>query len=144
MQQTIPMTDTLPGNLQKAVVAAFVLMISLKAIADTADNILRYSESQLLRAGQTMAEGVARSSPSQIDSTTVLLGAIFARDTKTFIYKYESSIRLDPSRMAQAIPRYTCADRIRRALMSKGITFKHVYITPAGQLERSVTIRDCS
>ena len=128
---------------RRIVVSACFFLCCTSSFADTIDNILKASDSQLIEAAKTMAENLARTAPTPIDSTTFLLGAILSQQTKTFIYKYESSIRLDPSRMAEMIPRHTCADRIRRAFMTRGFTFKHVYITPAGQQEQAVKIHNC-
>lgn len=91
-----------------------------------------------------MAQAISRSAPSQIDSVTVLLGAIFVKDTKTFIYKYESKEQLDKNKMQKIISKYTCSNRIQRAFMERGLTIQHNYITPVDQQEISVRIKDCT
>ena len=113
------------------------------AFADTADNVLKYTDAQVISAAKQMANAISRSAPATIDSSTTLLGAIFVSDTKTFIYKYESTSALDIKKMPGYVARHTCADRIRKSFMLRGIIFKHVYITPIGQQAASVRHQDC-
>lgn len=131
-------------NLPITLIFSCILQIACSlAYADTADNVLRYSDSQIMSTAKTMADGVSRASPSQIDAATTLLGAIFSPDTKTIIYKYETSVSIDSSKMHSYLVKLTCSDRIIRALMYRGVKFKHVYLTPTGQEAGLVTYEDC-
>lgn len=111
--------------------------------ADTANKILRASDAQITSTAKQVAESVARSIPARIDSTTVLVGFVFVLDTKTFIYKYNSEIFLDDVKMHSYITHLMCTDKIKLAFMSRGITYKHIYITPAGQQAIAVRNSDC-
>jgi len=113
------------------------------ALADTADGILKLTDSQIMSTAKQMADAVSRNAPSTIDRSTTLLGAIFVSDTKTFIYKYESTTALDGAKMPSYIAHHTCSSRIRKSFMLRGITFKHVYITPTGEQATSVRYKDC-
>lgn len=111
--------------------------------ADTADAIMKVSDAEILKTAKMMAEGVSRNSPTQIDSVTIALGAVFVQDTRTFIYKYSSSVSLDSYLMKKMIPADTCGNRIRKNLMKRGITFEHIYKTPFGEQSQAVRINDC-
>jgi hypothetical protein len=110
---------------------------------NTSNKVMSYSDSELDKAGKIMSDGVSKSTPAQVDKTTVLLGTIYVKDTKTFIYKYESSITLDRQKMSEIVPSHTCSDPIRKSLMHKGMTFKHIYLTPSGEVDYTVNYLDC-
>ena len=113
------------------------------AYGDTADNIMQYSDAQINNTGKKMAEAISRASPAQVDAGTKLLGAIYAPDTKTIIYKYETTFSIETSKIPSYLSRQTCADPIRKALMYRGVKFKHIYFTPIGQETGVVKYQDC-
>ena len=109
------------------------LFISTPSFADLPADIGRASEDQILVAGKKMAEGLAQNAPAQIDRTTILRGGIFVNNTKTVIYKYESSIPLDQEKMYSYIRKQMCLDPIKLAFMKRGIRYRHDYTTPASR-----------
>jgi len=119
------------------------LFFSLSCYADLASDILRASDEQILVAGKKMAESLARSAPSQVDQTTVLMGGVFSTDTKTIIYKYDSTISLDPRKMRSYIGRQMCGDPVKKAFMKRGIRYRHDYMTPAGLQSVTIASKDC-
>lgn len=112
------------------------------AFAD-ANRVMNYSESKLLSVGADMAEAVSANAPRRIDNITVLLGAIFVRQTKTFIYKYDASQPLDLALGRAFIIRQSCGDPMRKAYMYRGFVFRHLYTTPSGQQNLDVRYGDC-
>lgn len=112
------------------------------AFAD-ANSVMNYSESKLLSVGADMAEAVSANSPRRIDNVTVLLGAIFVRQTKTFIYKYDVSQPIDLALGRGFTVRQACGDPMRKAYMYRGFVFRHSYITPSGQQNLDVRYGDC-
>jgi hypothetical protein len=111
--------------------------------ADTADNILRYSDEQIDLLAKMTAESVSRSAPMQVDSETRLLGVVYLRDAKAFIYKYDATVSVAAADLNAYAVRFTCANRILKALMVRGVTIDHVYYTPAGEQKASVTSKSC-
>ena len=90
-----------------------------------------------------MAEALAQSAPAQIDRTTILNGGIFFQNTKTIIYKYESSISLDQEKMYSHIRKQMCLDPIKLAFMKRGIRYRHDYTTPTALQTVTIAIKDC-
>lgn len=112
------------------------------AFAD-ANSVMNYSESKLLSVGADMAEAVSANAPRRIDNITVLLGAIFVRQTKTFIYKYDANQPIDLTTGRGFVVRQACGDPIRKAFMRRGFVFRHSYVTPSGQQNMDVRYGDC-
>jgi hypothetical protein len=104
---------------------------------------MNYSEEKLLSVGAEMGDAVSANSPRRIDGTTVLLGAIFVRQTKTFIYKYDASQTLDLVMGKAFVIRQSCSDPMRKAYMYRGFVFRHSYSTPSGQQNLDVRYSDC-
>jgi hypothetical protein len=127
----------------KLFVATLGLLVSWSCKADLASDIAQASDAQILIAGKKMAEALARTAPSQIDGTTILRGGIFFPDTKTVIYKYDSSIALDPKKMNSYIGRQMCADPVKLAFMKRGVRYRHDYTTPLGLQSVVITHKDC-
>ena len=119
------------------------LFISTPSFADLPADIGRASDDQILVAGKQMAEGLAQNAPAQIDRTTILRGGIFVKNTKTIIYKYESSILLDQQKMYSYIKNQMCLDPIKFAFMKRGIRYRHDYTTPASLQTVTIAAKDC-
>lgn len=111
--------------------------------ADTADDLMKSSDAQIMSVTKNMADSVARSLPAQLDAETKMMSVAFVRDTKTFIYKYDATASLEPSLMVPYLSKNNCDNRILKALMYRGITFKHVYSTPSGEQSASITYKNC-
>ena len=127
-------------------IVAVTLLTCNPVFADVnsvANNVMNYSDNKVLSAGMDMAEAVSANAPVRVDKITVMLGAVFVRQTKTFIYKYETSQALDPTVGKKYVFRHTCADPIRKAFMYRGVVFRHAYITPSGQQMFDVRYSDC-
>lgn len=118
-------------------------MAPASALADASVNVLSYTKSQINYTAKQMANAISNSAPTTVDRFTTLLGAVYVPESMTFIYKYESSVKLDENKMRSYITHNTCADKIRKSYMIRGLTFKHIYITPAGQRETTVRQQDC-
>lgn len=114
------------------------------SIADNADAIMRMPESQLMSAAKDMATFVSKGAPAQIDSGTTLLGAFFIPDTKTFMYKYQTTMSFgDEAGMQSYLVRNSCGEKTRKAFLARGIRYKHVYLTPTGEKAFYVRYSDC-
>lgn len=111
--------------------------------ADTADEILKLPQNRVDATAKYMAESASRSLPAQIDAATRGMSALFVSDTRTLIFKYETTVDLDPSLMGSYLAKRNCADPISKALMYRGITYEHRYLTPSGERKASVTYKDC-
>jgi hypothetical protein len=108
-----------------------------------ANSVMNYSDTRLLSAGAEMAEALSANAPVRVDKSTVLLSAIFVRQTKTFIYRYESSQPIDLGLGRSYAIRVACGDPIRKAFMYRGLVFRHSYLTPTGQQNLDVRYSDC-
>lgn len=112
------------------------------AYAD-ANSVMNYSESKLMSVCVDMAQAVSLNAPVRVDKITIMVGAVCVRQTKTFIYKYETSEKLDAAVGKPYVIRHTCADPIRKAFMYRGIVFRHIYVMPSGQQMFDVRYSDC-
>ncbi len=124
-----------------AIIALFLLVIS-QAYA-SAEGILKLSNADFDNLGKSMAEGVSKSSPQQIDRTTILLGAFYSNQTKTFIYKYKSDIAINSSAIKNHIIQNSCGNATRRAFLQRGGFFEHAYLTPRGEKKIKIKFSDC-
>jgi hypothetical protein len=104
---------------------------------------MNYSEKKLLNVCVDMAEAVSLNAPVRVDKITVMLGAVCVTQTKTFIYKYETSEKLNAEIGKAYVIRHTCADPIRKAFMYRGIIFRHIYVMPSNQQMFDVRYSDC-
>lgn len=117
-------------------------LILTSASAD-ANSVMNYSEIKLLSVCVDMAEAVSLNAPIRVDKITVMLGAVCVTQTKTFIYKYETTEKLNATMGKQYVIRHMCADPIRKAFMYRGIVFRHTYVMPIGQQMFDVRYSDC-
>lgn len=113
------------------------------AAPSLAENLSKYSDSEISQIANQMANKLSAETPKRIDSTTVLLGTIYLSQTKTFTYRYESSVPLDQTKGKVQAARSNCANQTLRAFMARGIVFRHAYLTPAGAQNFDVRISDC-
>ena len=125
------------------VAICFVTNAQTRDFSRQVATIQKAPEAKLLDELSKMAQGFSKNTPAQIDRITVALGAIFVRDTKTFIYKYESSESIDPVKGKAYLARGNCGDPVLKAFMQRGVTFRHQYIGAAGQFVIDVTYHDC-
>ena len=123
---------------------AALLMTSNTAYADAISNVQNYTDQQFASTAKLMAEAVSRSAPAQIDNVTTLLGAVYLPDYKIFQYRYESTTPLNHQKGQKYLEKHTCSDPLRRAYMSRGMIFKHVYYTPTGQVTFTVSRSSCA
>ena len=124
-----------------SIIALFLLTIGQSYAS--AEGILKLSNADFDNLGKSMAEGVSKSAPQQIDRTTILLGAFYSNQTKTFIYKYKSDITINSSAIRNHIIQNSCGNATRRAFLQRGGFFEHAYLTPSGEQKIKIKFSDC-
>lgn len=118
-------------------------LLTINQVHASAENILKLSNSDFDNFGKSMADGISKSSPQQIDRTTILLGALYVNQTKTFIYKYKSDAPINSSAIKSYIIKNTCGNTTRRAFLQRGGIFEHAYLTPDGEQKIKIKFSDC-
>ena len=124
-----------------SIIALFLLTIGQSYAS--AEGILKLSNADFDNLGKSMAEGVSKSAPQQIDRTTILLGAFYEKKKKTFIYKYKSDITINSSAIRNHIIQNSCGNATRRAFLQRGGFFEHAYLTPNGEQKIKIKFSDC-
>jgi hypothetical protein len=112
-------------------------------LADPASNILGYSDNKLLSIATSLANEISKNSPQQVDKITILRGAVFVPQTRTFIYSYETSTQINPTSARLDAIRRTCVDPIKKAFLYRNIVFQHIYATPTSQHILQIKYADC-
>lgn len=127
------------------ILTGLILLLAYRfSAAGLVEDIANVSDAQIIMAGKKSAEAIAQTAPAQIDRTTILLGGIFYSGTKTIIYKYESTIPLDPKKMYSYIKKSMCTDPIKTAFMKRGMRYRHDYLTPVGLQTTTIGLQDCN
>lgn len=129
----------------KAALLVILASCATSSVSQTAEDrkVLQISVQQMHVEATSFANSISKSAPMQIDSSTKILGAMYISDTKTFFYRYQSSVALNLSLAKPAIIRHTCSSPVRAAYMTRGLTFRHEYLTPVGTAVVEVRRRDC-
>ena len=111
---------------------------------ELADKIESATDEDIEKISKLMSNKIASGLPQQIDATTIITSITFVPATKSFIYKYNSSIQLEKKNSKKYITAHMCQEPIKRALMKKGITYIHSYKLPNSIMTVEVMDSDCN
>lgn len=117
-----------------------ILFVTPSFGASLSDEILNAPASEVLHIASQVAEAMATETPMQIDKTTKLIGAQFLKSNKTFYYQYQTTISLNSKAMRPYVINKTCSDDIRRSFLKRGVTIRHQYEMPSGEVVLTISI----
>ncbi len=131
---------------KSSVFLSMSLLCTITSASPLADKITNASGYQIKSIAKSVAESLAKDTPTQIDSATRMMGVSFVSSTNTFIYSYETTVQPNPNYMRPRLINGVCSNEILRALANKSITFQYYYSAPNGThlFTQNVVARDCN
>lgn len=117
------------------------------AAASAADDSVRLatmSENELQAGMKSGVQMVMQRVPMQMDDQSVLVGAEYDPSRRVATYHYLQARQLDPSALRDRLTAKNCNSPNTRAMMSRGITFRHLYMVGDHQFDVTVREGDCA
>ncbi|MGR4869740.1 hypothetical protein ACIPRI_12835 [Variovorax sp. LARHSF232] len=127
--------------------AALALMCALplaRASDDDAMRLATMSESELDAGMQSGVQVVLQRVPLQMDDQSVLVGAEYEPSTRIATYHYVQPRSLDPGTLRSRLTAKNCSAPNTRAMLGRGISFRHLYTVGTRQLGVTVKDSDCA
>ncbi|HYP70335.1 MAG TPA: hypothetical protein VEP93_05580 [Variovorax sp.] len=121
-----------------ALLVAFVSPVAWSA--DDSERLSTMSDTELEAGMKSGVQVVMKRVPLQMEDQSVLVGADYEPVTRIATYHYLQATRLDPAALRTRLTTKNCTTPNTRAMMSRGITFRHLFT--AGERQIDVTVRD--
>lgn len=129
-----------PAFLWAGIMVSLFVFTTPSSGASLSDEILKAPVTDVLDLASQVAEAMAKETPIQIDKVTKLIGAQFLKANKTFYYHYQTTIHLNVETLRPYVINKTCSDDIRRAFLRRGLTIRHQYEMPTGEVFATIQI----
>ncbi|MEJ8856186.1 hypothetical protein WKW79_16520 [Variovorax robiniae] len=81
--------------------------------------------------------------PIRMEDQATLIGAEYESRSRVATYHYIRPAGADASALRSRITAKNCGTPNVRALLARGVTFRHLYMVGEQQVDFSVTQRDC-
>jgi len=123
--------------------AAALALLSALPIATAADDSQRLasmSDTELEAGMKSGVQVVMQRVPLQMEDQSVLVGAEYEPASRIATYHYLQATRLDPQTLRARLTEKNCSTPNTRAMMGRGIAFRHLYTV--GERQFAVTVRD--
>jgi len=111
---------------------------------DDADRLSTMSESELDAGMKSGVQVVMQRVPIQMEDQSVLVGAEYEASSRVATYHYLQASRLDPTALRSRLKAKNCSAPNTRAMLGRGITFRHLYTVGERQLDVTVRGSDCA
>lgn len=112
--------------------------------ADDSARLSSMSESELDAGMKSGVQVVMQRVPIQMDDQSVLVGAEYEPASRVATYHYMQAGRLDPAALRMRLTTKNCSTPNTRAMLGRGIIFRHLYTIGERQLDVTVRDRDCA
>lgn len=140
------MTSLTPRELRPHRVAVLLVLLgtlSLGFAGDDSARLASMSESELEAGMKSGVQVVMQRVPIQMDDQSVLVGAEYEPASRIATYHYLQASRLDPASLRNRLTAKNCSTPNTRAMMGRGIAFRHLYTVGERQLDVTVRDSDC-
>lgn len=124
-----------------------VLAIACALPAWAGDDSVRLatmSDSELQAGMKSGVQIVMQRVPMQMDDQSVLVGAEYDAARRLATYHYLQARQLDPDMLRNRLTAKNCNTPNTRAMMGRGITFRHLYTVGDNQFDVTVRDTDCA
>lgn len=111
--------------------------------ADDSARLSSMSESELEAGMKSGVQVVMQRVPIQMEDQSVLVGADYEPAGRIATYHYLQAGRFDPAALRSRLTTKNCSTPNTRAMLGRGITFRHVFTVGARQFDVTVRDRDC-
>ena len=135
-----PFTTGLPALHRLAAVLALLCAIPATWSADDSARLSTMSETELDAGMKSGVQVVMQRVPIQMEDQSVLVGADYEPARRIATYHYLQASRLDPDALRNRLTAKNCNTPNTRAMMGRGITFRHLFTV--GERQFDVTVRD--
>ena len=119
---------------------ALTCALPLAWSADDSSRLASMSDSELEAGMKSGVQVVMQRVPIQMEDQSVLVGAEYEPASRVATYHYMQASRLDPGTLRMRLTAKNCSTPNTRAMLDRGITFRHLYTV--GQRQLDVTVRD--
>ena len=133
----------LPRLSRLAIGALLLCALPLAWAADDSQRLATMSESELEAGMKSGVQVVLQRVPIQMDDQSVLVGAEYEPATRVATYHYVQPVGLDPNDLRSRLTAKNCSTPNTRAMISRGIVFRHLYTVGMRQIDVTVKSSDC-
>ncbi|MBS0455046.1 MAG: hypothetical protein JSS14_27420 [Proteobacteria bacterium] len=112
--------------------------------ADDSARLASMSESELDAGMKRGVQVVMQRVPIQMEDQSVLVGAEYEPASRVATYHYMQAGRLDPQSLRVRLTAKNCSTPNTRAMLDRGIIFRHLYTVGDRQLDVTVRDSDCT
>jgi len=123
--------------------AALLVATPLAFAGDDSARLSSMSDSELEAGMKSGVQVVMQRVPIQMDDQSVLVGAEYEPSSRVATYHYMQASRLDPATLRNRLTAKNCSTPNTRAMLGRGIAFRHLYTVGERQLDVTVRDRDC-
>lgn len=112
--------------------------------ADDSARLSSMSDSELEAGMKSGVQVVMQRVPIQMEDQSVLVGAEYEPASRVATYHYMQASKLDPASLRTRLTAKNCSTPNTRAMLDRGIIFRHLYTVGERQLDVTVRDRDCA
>ncbi|MFC5606366.1 hypothetical protein [Variovorax soli] len=112
--------------------------------ADDSARLSSMSESELEAGMKSGVQVVMQRVPIQMEDQSVLVGAEYEPASRVATYHYMQARGLDPMALRTRLTAKNCTTPNTRAMLGRGIVFRHLYTVGQRQVDVTVRDRDCA
>jgi hypothetical protein len=131
-------------SLTPCLLLALLGLAPLAHAADDSQRLSTMSESELEAGMKSGVQVVLQRVPIQMSDQSVLVGAEYEPQSRIATYHYVQTGGVDPATLRTRLTAKNCATPNTRAMMSRGVSFRHLYTTGNRLLDVTVTNSDCA
>ena len=136
-----PFTPSAVAALRRIPVAlALLCALPFAGAADDSQRLASMSDTELEAGMKSGVQVVMQRVPLQMEDQSVLVGADYEPVSRIATYHYLQATRLDPQALRSRLTLKNCSTPNTRAMMGRGIAFRHLYTV--GERQFDVTVRD--
>jgi hypothetical protein len=137
------LTQGLHRGVRPAIGVALLCLAPLVQAGDDSQRLSTMSESELEAGMRSGVQVVLQRVPIQMEDQSVLVGAEYEPKSRVATYHYVQPRAVDPQALRTRLTAKNCATPNTRAMMSRGISFRHLYTAGKRLLDVTVTSNDC-
>lgn len=138
-----PLTQCLPWRARPALAAALLCLAPLTQAADDSQRLSTMSESELEAGMRSGVQVVLQRVPIQMEDQSILVGAEYEPRNRVATYHYVQPAAVDPQALRSSLLAKNCGTPNTRAMMSRGISFRHLYTAGDRLYDVTVSGNDC-
>ena len=137
-------TRSVPAMRHLPVVLALLCTLAVAWGADDSARLSTMNETEVEAGMKSGVQVVMQRVPITMEDQSVLVGAEYEPASRVATYHYMQAARLDPAVLRTRLTAKNCSTPNTRAMLGRGITFRHLYTVGERQLDVTVRDSDCT